>query len=146
MRAVIQRVTHCSLAIDEKEFSRIGEGLLVLLGVEETDTEKEADYLASKISQMRIFNDENGKMNLSVNDIQGEVMVVSQFTLFAETKKGNRPSFIRAARPEQAIPLYDYFVEKISALIPKPAATGQFGADMKITLLNDGPVTIIMES
>ena len=123
MRAVIQRVTHCSLVIDEKEFSRIGEGLLVLLGVEETDTEKEADYFASKISQMRIFNDENGKMNLSVNDIQGEVMVVSQFTLFAETKKGNRPSFIR-----------------------KPAATGQFGADMKITLLNDGPVTIIMES
>lgn len=146
MRAVIQRVAHCSLVIDEKEFSRIGEGLLVLLGVEETDTEKEADYLASKISQMRIFNDENDKMNLSVNDIKGEVMVVSQFTLFAETKKGNRPSFIRAARPEQAIPLYHYFIEKISTLIPKPAATGQFGADMKITLLNDGPVTIIMES
>lgn len=146
MRVVIQRVQHCSLVIEQSEYSRIDHGLLVLLGIESEDTREDANWLVSKIVRMRIFSDEEGKMNKDVIESGGSMMVVSQFTLHASTKKGNRPSFIRAARPEQAVPLYDYFVEQASAQIGHPVATGVFGADMKITLLNDGPVTICMDS
>lgn len=146
MRAVIQRVSRAEVAVDEKVVGAIQHGLLILLGVELADTHADADYLVQKISQMRIFNDAQGKMNLSVLDKSGECLVVSQFTLHAETKKGNRPSFIQAARPEQAIPLYEYFIQQMNKLLEKPCETGIFGADMKVSLLNDGPVTIIIDS
>jgi len=146
MRLVVQRVLKIELRINGLVHSQIGAGLLVLLGVEENDSTEDIDWLTQKISAMRIFGDAEGKMNLDVNQVGGEVMVVSQFTLFASTKKGNRPSFIRSAKPETAIPLYEDFIKKLSVLIQKPIKTGQFGADMKIELVNDGPVTIMMDS
>lgn len=146
MRTVIQRVTHASVSIEGKVKSAIGQGLLVLLGVETSDTEADADWLVKKIVAMRIFSDADDKMNLSVQDIDGEILVISQFTLHAATKKGNRPSFIRAARPEQAIPLYEYFIQTLSKELGKTVATGEFGADMKVELLNDGPVTIVTDT
>ena len=146
MRATIQRVTSASIVIDNEVFSQINKGLLILLGVENEDTQEDIDWLVGKTSKLRIFSDEDGLMNLSVKDIQGEVMVVSQFTLFASTKKGNRPSFIRSAKPETSKPLYDDFIQSISEEVEQSVATGVFGADMKITLENDGPVTINIDS
>lgn len=146
MRVVIQRVSEASVTINGKVNSAIGPGLLILLGIETTDTAGEIDWLVQKISQLRIFSDEEGKMNRSVQDIAGEMLVISQFTLHASTRKGNRPSYIRAARPEQAIPLYESFVEQLAQVSGRPVGTGEFGADMKVRLLNDGPVTIIIDS
>lgn len=146
MRAVIQRVRHCSVTINGATKSQIGQGLLVLLGIEESDTIDDIQWLVKKITGLRIFDDDQGVMNLSVNDIDGEIMVVSQFTLMASYKKGNRPSYIRAAGHETAIPLYEKFCEETGKNIRKPIATGSFGADMKVELLNDGPVTICMDT
>lgn len=146
MRAVIQRVSTASVTIGGEMRSAIGAGFLVLLGVEATDARDDADWLCKKIAQLRVFSDEAGLMNKDIKEIDGEVLVVSQFTLHASYKKGNRPSFIRAARPEQAIPLYEYFTSQMTALLGKPALTGTFGADMKVALVNDGPVTIIMDT
>jgi len=146
MRAVIQRVSQASVTIEGKVKSQIGTGLLVLLGIEETDTAEDIDWLTKKIAQLRIFIDENGLMNLSVQDIKGQIVVVSQFTLHASTKKGNRPSFIRAARPETAIPLYEKFVDALRAMSGLDVQTGEFGADMKIALVNNGPVTILIDT
>lgn len=145
MRAIIQRVSESSVTIDQKIHAKISCGFLVLLGIEHEDTSKDADWLCQKITQMRVFNDENGKMNLNLEQIQGEILIVSQFTLHAATAKGNRPSFIKAARPETAIPLYEYFIKRISDQI-KTVKTGIFGADMKVSLINDGPVTIFIDS
>lgn len=146
MRIVIQRVSHASVAIDGKIHSQIQQGLLVLLGIEPSDTEEDTDWLVKKTVGLRIFDDTSGVMNLSVADINGEILVVSQFTLMASTKKGNRPSYIRAAGPDIAIPLYETFVRKLSIALGKPVETGVFGADMKIELLNDGPVTICIDT
>lgn len=146
MRLVIQRVSKASVKVDGIITGEIGHGLLVLQGVESEDTAEDVAYLASKVVQMRIFNDENGKMNCSVIDIGGDIMVVSQFTLFADTRKGNRPSFIRAARPETAIPLYESFCTAVAERLGKPVAKGVFGGDMKVGLINDGPVTITIDS
>ena len=146
MRLVVQRVLKTQLKINNAVYSQIGPGLLILLGIEETDSMEDIDWLVSKVSALRIFGDEEGKLNLDVNQINGEVMVVSQFTLFASTKKGNRPSFLRSAKPEIAIPLYENFIKKLGGLIAKPVQTGRFGADMKIELVNDGPVTILIDS
>lgn len=146
MRAVIQRVTQASVTIGENIRSSIGRGLVVLIGIEEVDTADDVEWLGNKITQLRIIDDSNGVMNLSVKETGGEIMVVSQFTLHAKTKKGNRPSYIRAARPEIAIPLYENFVKYIEELMEKPVATGEFGAMMKISLINDGPVTIIIDT
>ena len=146
MRALIQRVTSASVHIEGNEFSKIDNGLLVLLGIEDEDSESDIDWLSSKISQMRIFDDGNGLMNLSVNDINGEILVVSQFTLHASTKKGNRPSFIRASKPNHAIPMYEEFIRNISDKIQNDVLTGEFGASMEIKLVNDGPVTILVDS
>jgi D-tyrosyl-tRNA(Tyr) deacylase len=146
MRAIIQRVLSSSVTIDGSIFSSIEQGLLVLLGVTEEDSEEDVVYLVHKIAQMRIFGDAEGKMNLSVMDIEGEVMVISQFTLFAQTKKGNRPSFILAAKPIQAIPLYTAFIHEMDKITQKKTASGVFGADMKVQLINDGPVTIFIDS
>jgi D-tyrosyl-tRNA(Tyr) deacylase len=145
MRAIIQRVSESSVTIDHQIHSKIGNGFLVLLGIEQNDTNEDADWLCQKITQMRIFNDENGKMNLNLEQIQGEILIVSQFTLHAATAKGNRPSFIKAARPETAIPLYEYFIKAVSVNVAN-VKTGIFGADMKINLTNDGPVTIFIDS
>ncbi len=144
MKAVIQRVKKASVTINEKQESSIQNGLLILLGIESTDSKLDADWIANKILQMRIFEDDAEKMNLSIQDIQGELLVVSQFTLYASTKKGNRPSFIQAAKSEIAIPLYTYFLECCNTSTPTKA--GVFGADMQVELLNDGPVTIILDS
>ena len=146
MRAVIQRVKHCSVTIDGKVKSSIGKGMLVLLGVGEDDNAEDIDYLVKKITNLRIFDDQNGVMNISVLDDGGDILVVSQFTLMAQTAKGNRPSYFKAARPEISIPLSEEFVKKIQAVMGKEVATGEFGADMKVELLNDGPVTILMDS
>ncbi len=146
MRTVLQRVSHASVSIEGKVKSRIGHGLLILLGIENDDSPDDIEWLVKKIIQLRIFNDAAGLMNLSALEIGGEFLVVSQFTLHASTKKGNRPSFIRAARPETAIPIYEKFVETLAAAAGKPVGTGEFGADMKVELLNDGPVTILMDS
>ena len=146
MRALIQRVTSASVHIEGNEFSKIDNGLLVLLGIEDEDSESDIDWLSSKISQMRIFDDGNGLMNLSVNDINGKILVVSQFTLHASTKKGNRPSFIRASKPNHAIPMYEEFIRHISDKIQNDVLTGEFGASMEIKLVNDGPVTIWIDS
>lgn len=146
MRVVIQRVTSASVAIDNVVVGKIGKGMLILLGIEETDSNEDIKWLSNKISQLRIFDDNNGVMNLSVMDVNAEILVVSQFTLYASTKKGNRPSYIRAAKPEIAIPLYEEFVNNISETIHKEIPTGQFGAMMKVSLVNDGPVTILMDS
>jgi D-aminoacyl-tRNA deacylase len=146
MRAVIQRVLSASVAIDGTINSKIDKGLLILLGIEETDTEEDMRWLCGKIIRLRIFNDTEGVMNLAVTDIKGEIMVVSQFTLHASTKKGNRPSYIKAARPEIAIPHYEKFIKNLSVELGKPIATGKFGADMQVSLINDGPVTIIIDT
>jgi len=146
MRAVIQRVDSASVTIGDMLKSSIGKGLLVLVGISDDDTVEDADWLAGKIARLRIFDDDNGIMNLSVTDMQGSVMVVSQFTLHAMTKKGNRPSYIRAAGPEKAIPLYNSFISMISDLTGNETATGEFGAMMKVELVNDGPVTIIIDT
>ncbi len=146
MRAVIQRVTKASLTIDGAEFSHIGQGLVVLIGVTHDDTEEDMEYLAQKIVKMRIFDDEAGVMNLDVQQVGGEVMVVSQFTLLASTRKGNRPSYIAAAPEAISRPMYERFVERVEELLGHRVATGQFGADMQITLINNGPVTICMDS
>lgn len=146
MRAVIQRVSSASVVADGLSSGQIDKGFLVLLGIEHEDTKEDAVWLADKIRQMRVFQDAEDKMNLSLEEINGELLVVSQFTLHANTKKGNRPSFIRAARPELAIPLYEYFKKYIATKCAKEIQSGVFGADMKISLVNDGPVTIIMDS
>lgn len=146
MRVVIQRVKHASVTIEGVYKSAIQQGFLVLVGIEEADTEEDANWLCKKIAGLRVFDDENGTMNKSVIDINGEVLVVSQFTLMASTKKGNRPSYIRAAGHAHAIPLYEYFCNEMSIAIGKQVGTGEFGADMKVELLNDGPVTICMDT
>jgi len=146
MRAVIQRVSSASVISDGLETGHIGKGFLVLLGIETTDDQEDAIWLADKIRQMRIFQDEEDKMNLSLEEIGGQVLLISQFTLHANSKKGNRPSFIRAARPEIAIPLYEYFKTYLDQHSTKPIQCGVFGADMKVSLVNDGPVTIILDS
>jgi len=146
MRALIQRTKKASVTIDDKVFSEIDKGLLALVGIEEDDSQEDIDWLVKKITQLRIFSDENGKMNLSVLDISGEILVISQFTLFASTKKGNRPSFINSAKPDIAIPLYDNFVNQLNINIESEVKTGVFGADMQVKLINDGPVTIWLDS
>ena len=146
MRVVVQRVSKAAVTIDGVEKSRIKSGLLILLGIESDDSRDDMEWLCKKIVALRIFSDEAGLMNLSVQDIGGEMIVVSQFTLYASTKKGNRPSYIRAARPEVAIPLYEEFVKRLKEESGLPVLTGTFGADMKVELLNDGPVTILMDS
>ena len=146
MRLVIQRVTSASVSIDGEIVGKIAGGLMVLVGVREGDTEADMKWLAQKTVKMRIFDDENGVMNRSVTDIGGDLLVVSQFTLMASWKKGNRPSYIGAARHEIAIPLYEYFCRKLGEATGKPVKTGVFGADMKVSLINDGPVTIIMDT
>jgi D-aminoacyl-tRNA deacylase len=146
MRAVIQRVSRASVTIDEKIKSEIGPGLLVLAGIEEADNESDVEWLCNKIVQLRIFNDSNNVMNLSVQETGGSILAISQFTLHALTRKGNRPSYIRAARPEKAIPLYNSFVSRLSRLLDKEIGTGEFGAMMQVELVNDGPVTIIIDT
>jgi D-tyrosyl-tRNA(Tyr) deacylase len=146
MRVVIQRVSSATVSIDNNCKSKIEKGLLVLLGIEEADTDEDISWLCGKINRLRIFGDAEGVMNLSVSDVSGEVLVVSQFTLHASTKKGNRPSYIKAAKPETAIPLYTRFIQQMQLELGKPIATGEFGADMQISLINDGPVTIIIDT
>ncbi len=146
MRAVIQRVLEASVSINNQVFSKIDNGLLVFLGIEENDNKEDIDWLIGKIHKMRIFSDANGKMNLSLNENNGSLLLVSQFTLHALTAKGNRPSFIKAARPEEAIPMYQQFIKRWKQETNVPIKTGEFGADMKIQLLNDGPVTLIVDS
>lgn len=145
MRVVVQRVKHASVTINGTVNGKINNGFLVLLGVQSTDSEQDVDYLVKKVTNLRIFSDENDKMNLSLKDVNGELLIVSQFTLYANCKEGNRPSFVEAAKPDVAIPLYEYFVSECTKIIPV-VETGIFGADMKVDLLNDGPVTIIMDS
>ena len=146
MRTVIQRVTNASVTVESKVVAEIQKGLLVFVGIEEADSQEDLDWLVTKITQLRIFNDENEVMNLSVQDIDGDVLVVSQFTLHAATKKGNRPSYIKAAKPDIAIPMYERFVKALESKLGKKVPTGIFGADMKVLLLNDGPVTILIDS
>ncbi|RKV70184.1 MAG: D-tyrosyl-tRNA(Tyr) deacylase [Alloprevotella sp.] len=146
MRVVIQRVAHAKVCIDGEVHSQIGNGLLVLLGIQPTDGQDDIDYLVQKITHLRIFDDAAGVMNLCVRDVAGEVLVVSQFTLMASTRKGNRPSYIHAAPPAVAEPLYEAFVEQLSTAMEKRVQTGRFGADMQVSLLNDGPVTICIDS
>jgi D-tyrosyl-tRNA(Tyr) deacylase len=146
MRIIIQRVTKAQVHIDNKLFSEIGNGLLVLLGIEEADSDEDLNWLAQKIVNLRVFNDENGVMNISLIDANADILLVSQFTLFASTKKGNRPSYIKASRPEFATPLYEKIIAKLEELLGKKIATGTFGADMQISLTNNGPVTIMIDS
>ena len=146
MRCVIQRVSSAAITIDAKIYSKIRKGLLILVGIEAEDSIEDVSWLSNKIVQMRIFGDDKGLMNLSINDVGGELMLVSQFTLFASTKKGNRPSFIKSAKPPHAIYIYELMIEKLNTLTKKTISTGIFGADMKVQLVNDGPVTIIIDS
>jgi D-tyrosyl-tRNA(Tyr) deacylase len=146
MRAVIQRVTEASCVVDGKVTSSIGHGLMVLLGIEDADTQEDLEWLAGKIHGIRIFSDENDLMNKSLADINGGILLISQFTLYAATKKGNRPGFTKAARPDKAIPMYEAMIQRLSSLLGKKIETGIFGADMKVSLLNDGPVTIIIDT
>ena len=146
MKVVIQRVLSSSVEIDSKTVAQIQKGLLILVGIEDKDNQEDIHWLTSKIINLRIFNDENNVMNLSVKDIDGEIIVVSQFTLHASTKKGNRPSYIKASKPEIAIPLYESFVSQLESELSKKIQTGVFGADMKVSLVNDGPVTVIINS
>lgn len=146
MIAVIQRVSHASVTIDEVIKSKIGRGLLVLIGIESADTEEDIQWLSNKIVNLRIFNDDQGVMNASVRDSRGQILAVSQFTLQASTKKGNRPSYLKAAGPDIAIPIYERFVTSLAENLGMPVQTGEFGADMKVNLLNDGPVTIIIDT
>lgn len=146
MIAVIQRVSEASVTIDQKVKSNIGTGLLVLIGIEDADGNEDSEWLCNKIVNLRIFNDEKGVMNKSVKGVDGDIIVVSQFTLHASTKKGNRPSYIKAAKPDIAIPLYENFVSILERVFEKSVGTGEFGADMKVALINDGPVTIVMDT
>jgi len=146
MRAVIQRVSKASVTINNKIYSRVDTGLLVLLGIEDADTAEDIEWLSGKIVNLRIFNDDNGVMNISVKEANGEILVVSQFTLHASTKKGNRPSYIKASKPEFAIPMYEKFIQQLTSDLGKIIYTGIFGADMKVELLNDGPVTIMIDT
>lgn len=146
MRTVIQRVQHCSVTIDGQIKSKIDKGMLVLVGIEDRDTQEDIEWLSKKIANLRIFDDENGVMNRSVIEADGQIMIVSQFTLHASTKKGNRPSYIHASKPDIAIPMYEAFCVEMELQLGKEVATGSFGADMKIELLNDGPVTILIDS
>jgi len=146
MRAIIQRVNEASVKVDNQNIGSIGTGLLVLLGIENVDTVEDVKWLAAKIINMRIFSDESGLMNKSLLEVNGEILLISQFTLFAQTKKGNRPGFTRAAKPEIAIPLYEHMINTLEKLSGKKPQIGKFGADMKVSLLNDGPVTIIMDT
>lgn len=146
MRAVIQRVSHASVRIDEKECAAIGSGLLVLLGIEENDQEEDIQWLSAKIANLRIFQDESGLMNRALHETAGDILLISQFTLFASTKKGNRPSFIRSAKPVTAIPLYEKMIAQLEKDSGKKIQTGHFGADMQVSLCNDGPVTIMIDS
>lgn len=146
MKAVIQRVSQSSVNIEGEIVASIQKGLLILVGIEEADTKEDIEWLSSKIVNLRIFDDDNNIMNLSIKDVNGEVIIVSQFTLHASTKKGNRPSYIKAAKPEIAIPLYNQFIQQIEKDLAKKVQTGQFGADMKVSLLNDGPVTILIDT
>ena len=145
MKLVIQRVIESNLTIDKKIYSSIGCGMVIFIGISVEDNESFLNNIASKVSKLRIFNDEFGKMNKNINDIDGEILLVSQFTLYAETKKGNRPSFIKAAKPENAIKIYNSFIKELQTYTKTKIKTGKFGADMKINLINDGPVTIILE-
>lgn len=146
MRAVIQRVSEASVTIEGNKVADIKTGLLILIGIEDADTQEDIDWLSAKIVKLRIFGDEEGLMNRSIEDVNGDIIVVSQFTLHAATKKGNRPSYIRAARPDIAIPIYESFVRQIEKDLGKKVQTGEFGADMKVALLNDGPVTIVIDT
>ena len=146
MRIVAQRVSHASVTIGKKIKSEIGTGMLILLGIEDADTGEDVDWLCNKLAKMRIFGDENDAMNLDINQVGGSFLVVSQFTLHALTKKGNRPSFIRAARPEKAIPLYELFLGRLAEISGREVQSGEFGAMMEVALVNDGPVTILMDS
>ena len=146
MKILIQRVKHSKCTVDGKEISKIGQGILVFVGIINDDTTEDIEWLANKMVNLRIFNDEDGVMNKSCIEIDGEIMIISQFTLHARTKKGNRPSYVDAAKPEISEPLYNKFIETVNSLTGKQSATGIFGADMKIELLNDGPVTIIIDS
>jgi D-aminoacyl-tRNA deacylase len=146
MKAVIQRVSNASVTINGSIHSKIGNGLLVLLGIEDADTNDDIEWLSNKIVNLRIFNDKNGVMNVSAKEVNGEILLVSQFTLHASTKKGNRPSYIKASKPEIAIPIYEKMIEQLSMDLGKPVQTGEFGADMKVELLNDGPVTIVIDT
>ncbi len=146
MRTVIQRVSRAAVRVNGQEHAAIEHGFMILLGIETEDTEEDADWLCKKIAGMRVFADEAGLMNRDISEINGDILVVSQFTLHASCKKGNRPSFTRAARPEQAVPLYAYFNKQLGVLLGKPVATGVFGADMQVSLINDGPVTIILDT
>lgn len=146
MRALIQRVNEASVSINQSLYSSIGKGILLFVGIEASDAQEDIDWLVQKVINLRIFNDTNGVMNLSLKDIDGEVLVVSQFTLHADTKKGNRPSYIRAAKPEISIPLYEQFIFGLNQVSQKPVATGKFGADMQVALINDGPVTIWLDT
>ncbi|RIY35627.1 D-tyrosyl-tRNA(Tyr) deacylase [Capnocytophaga canis] len=146
MRAVVQRVSNASVSVSNQSVSSIGQGLLILVGIEDSDTLEDVQWLSAKIVNMRIFDDQNGVMNLSVKDIDGEIITVSQFTLHASTKKGNRPSYIKAAKPIISVPLYEQFVEQLTSDLGKTIGTGVFGADMQVSLCNDGPVTIIVDT
>lgn len=146
MIAVIQRVTRASVTVNHHVKAEISLGLLVLVGIEDADAQEDIDWLAAKLVNLRIFEDEQGVMNVSVKDVGGDVIIVSQFTLHASTKKGNRPSYIKAAKPEVAIPLYEKFITAVQVELGKPVQTGEFGADMKVELLNDGPVTILIDT
>lgn len=146
MRIILQRVKEASVTIEEKINAQIGQGLLLLVGIEKEDRQEDIDWLCKKVLDLRIFSDDEGKMNRSVRDIEGDIIVVSQFTLHANIKKGTRPSFIKAARPEIAIPLYENFIQTVENSLGKKIGTGTFGADMKVALINDGPVTIILDS
>ena len=146
MRAVIQRVSKASVTIDNKIYSQIENGLLVLVGIEDADTAEDIEWLSGKIVNLRVFNDDNGVMNVSLKDINGDILAVSQFTLHASTKKGNRPSYIKASKPAFAIPMYEKFIQQLSNDLGKTVGTGVFGADMKVELLNDGPVTIVIDT
>jgi D-tyrosyl-tRNA(Tyr) deacylase len=146
MRVVIQKVKEASVTVDGEIISQIGEGLLVLVGIEDADTQEDIDYLVKKTTQLRVFDDENGVMNLSVQNVKGDVIVVSQFTLHGNTKKGNRPSYNRAAKPDFSIPMYEKFVARMELVLGRKIGTGKFGAEMDVALINDGPVTIIIDS
>ena len=146
MRIVIQRVSEASVSVAGRIISKINEGMMILLGIEDADTEEDIDYLCNKLTKLRIFSDENDAMNLDINQIEGSFLVVSQFTLHAMTKKGNRPSFIKAARPEKAIPLYETFLKRLAYISGRPVLCGEFGAMMEVSLINDGPVTILMDT
>ncbi len=146
MRAVLQKVSKAVVTVEDEVVSSIGNGLLILLGIEDADTEEDIEWLVKKMIQLRIFNDENGVMNRSVKDVAGDVIIVSQFTLHANTKKGNRPSYIRASKPDFAVPMYEKFIRKTETVLGKKVGTGKFGAMMDVELVNDGPVTIIIDS